>query len=69
MFTAVATGGNLKDRMAMVREMQQQMMDPNRGIKSKKGTGKRLSAADKAKQKKERDRMLRDRLKEKRKNR
>lgn len=69
MFTAVASGGNLKDRMAMVREMQQQMMDPNRGVKSKVGTGKRLSAADKAKQKKERDRMLRDRLKEKRKNR
>ncbi|HAN97494.1 MAG TPA: signal recognition particle protein [Planctomycetaceae bacterium] len=68
MFTMMAGGGSLKEKMSVVREMQQQMMDPTRMMKSKKGTGKRLSPAEKAKQKKERDKMLRDRLKGKRKN-
>ena len=57
------------DRMAMVREMQEQMANPGRSMKTKKSTGKRLSASDKKKQKKERDKMLRDRMRKKRRNR
>ena len=53
----------------MVREMQEQMANPGRSMKTKKSTGKRLSASDKKKQKKERDKMLRERMRKKRKNR
>ena len=68
MFTNMAQAGSVKDRMAMVQEMQQQMANPGRSMKTKKSTGKRLSANDKKKQKKEREKMLRDRMRKKRKN-
>ena len=57
-------GQGAGDRMAMMRQLQASgaMADPSmRGMKVKKGTGKRLSNAERAKQKKERDRELRRR--------
>ena len=69
MFTSMAQPGSMKEKMAMVQEMQQQMANPGRTMKTKKGTGKRLSASDKKKQKKEREKMLRNRLRKKKKNR
>ena len=61
-------GGGMKDRMAMMQQMQQSMVnDPTMsGMKVKKGTGKRLSAKEKEKLQKERQKQLR-RLKRKKK--
>lgn len=61
-------GGGAKDRMAMMQQMQQSMMnDPTMsGMKVKKGTGKRLSPKEKEKLQKERQKQLR-RLKRKKK--
>ena len=59
MLTGMA-GGSMKDRMQMVEDLKQQMMDPaKKGPKTKKGTGKRLSAKERAKMKKQREKMLR----------
>lgn len=57
----MAAGGGSKDRMAMMQQMQSQMMnDPSMGgIKTKKGTGKRLSPKEKAKLQREREKLLR----------
>ncbi len=55
-------GGGAADRMQMMRQLQSSgmMTDPNMGgMKVKKKTGKRLSPAEKAKQRKERERELR----------
>ncbi len=55
-------GQGIGDRMAMMRQLQQSgaMTDPSmRGLKVKKGTGKRLSNDERAKIKKERERELR----------
>jgi len=54
-------GKGVGDRMKMMRQIQQgaAMGDPTMGMKTKKGTGERLSPAEKKKRKKERDRMLR----------
>jgi signal recognition particle subunit SRP54 len=55
-------GKGAGDRMKMVRQMQASgaMDDPNmQGMKVKKGTGKRLSNTERAKLKKERDKMMR----------
>lgn len=57
----MASGG-AGDRMQMMRQLQSSGMlnDPNMGgMKMKKSTGKRLSPAEKAKQRKQRDRELR----------
>ena len=56
-----AAGGGMKDRMAMMQQMQNAMMsDPNMsGVKTKKSTGKRLSAKEKARMKKDREKQLR----------
>ena len=62
-------GKGVGDRMKMMQQLQASgaMSDPSmKGMKIKKGTGKRLSAAERAKQKKERDKMMR-RLKKKNK--
>lgn len=67
LFTSMAGGGSVRDKMDAVRDMQRKLMDPSASIKTKKGTGKRLTAAEKSKQKKERDKVLRDRLKNRRK--
>jgi signal recognition particle subunit SRP54 len=56
------TSGGLGDRMRMMQQMRDSGMlsDPSgRGMKVKKGTGKRLSAAERDKLKKERDKMAR----------
>ena len=55
-------GKGVGDRMKMMQQLQSSgaMEDPTmRGLKVKKGTGKRLTPAQKAKQKKERERMRR----------
>lgn len=55
-------GKGVGDRMKMMQQLQASgaMNDPTlSGLKVKKGTGKRLSPADRAKQKKERDRLKR----------
>ena len=55
-------GQGAGDRMKMMRQLQASgaMTDPNMsGLKVKKGTGKRLSPAEKAKQRKQREKMLR----------
>ena len=66
MLTGMASGG-MGDRMAMMRDLQDQMMDPSkRGPKVKKGTGKRLTAKQRAKMKKEREKLLRQKKREKR---
>jgi signal recognition particle subunit SRP54 len=55
-------GGGTADRMQMMRQLQSSgmMTDPSMGgMKVKKKTGKRLSPAEKAKQRKQRERELR----------
>ncbi len=55
-------GKGVGDRMKMMQQLQSSgaMEDPTmRGLKVKKGTGKRLTPAQRAKQKKERDKMRR----------
>jgi len=53
-------GMGVGDRMQQVKALQQQMMDPSRGMpKTKKSTGKRLSASEKKKLAKEREKRLR----------
>ncbi len=55
-------GGGVGDRMKMMQQLKASgaMNDPTmRGLKVKKGTGKRLSPAERARQKKERDKMQR----------
>jgi signal recognition particle subunit SRP54 len=68
MMTQMA-GKGMRERMKMVKEMQAQMADPNGQMGRKKvGTGKRLNPKEKAKLKKERDKELRRRKREKRGN-
>ncbi|MEZ6135103.1 MAG: signal recognition particle protein [Pirellulaceae bacterium] len=56
----MAAGGGMKDRAAMMQQMQAAMLDPSGGgIKTKKSTGKRLSPKEKAKMAKEREKLLR----------
>jgi signal recognition particle subunit SRP54 len=64
----MAAGGGMKDRMAMMQQMQQSMMaDPTMGgIKVKKGTGKRLSPKEKQRALKERQKLLRQQKRKKR---
>ncbi len=64
----MAAGGGMRDRMAMMQQMQQAMAaDPSMSsIKVKKGTGKRLSPKEREKMRKEREKMLR-KLKRKKK--
>jgi signal recognition particle subunit SRP54 len=55
-------GKGVGDRMKMMQQLQSSglMDDPTlRGLKVKKGTGKRLTPDERARQKKERERMLR----------
>ncbi|MCR9295222.1 MAG: signal recognition particle protein [bacterium] len=57
----MAAGGGMKDRMAMMQQMQNSMLgDPSMaGMKVKKGTGKRLSPKERQKMQKERQKQLR----------
>jgi signal recognition particle subunit SRP54 len=59
MMQMMASGG-AKNRMEMMRQLQGSMMDPNLGgIKTKQSTGKRLSAKERQRMQKERDKLLR----------
>lgn len=57
----MAAGGGIKDRMAMMQQMQQSMLnDPTMsGMRVKKGTGKRLSPKERQRQQKDREKQLR----------
>ncbi len=62
-------GKGAGDRMKMMQQLQASgaMNDPTmKGLKVKKGTGKRLSAAERAKQKKQREKMKRQQKRSKR---
>lgn len=62
-------GGGVGDRMKMMQQLQSSgvMNDPNMsGLKTKKSTGKRLTSAERAKMKKERDKLKRKMKKKKR---
>lgn len=60
MLTGMA-GMGMGDRMAQMRELQEQMADPSRGMpKSKKSTGRRLSAKEKKEGKKAREKRLKE---------
>ena len=54
------------ERMQMVDELREQMLDPSRmGPRTKKGTGKRLTPKERAKMKKQREKLLRQKRREK----
>lgn len=66
MMNMLKGGGNVSDRIEMMKRMQQQMMDPNSRMRPKGSTGKRLTNEEKAKQKKLRDKMLKDKMRNRR---
>ncbi|MCP4080379.1 MAG: signal recognition particle protein [Planctomycetaceae bacterium] len=68
MLTGMA-GKNRKESMEMVQELQSKMMDPSsRMPKTKKSTGKRLSAKERKKSQKDRQKRMRQMKREKREN-
>lgn len=65
-----AAGGGMKDRMAMMQQMQNAMMggDPNMsGMKTKVGTGKKLTKKERERMKKDREKQLRKMKRDKKK--
>ena len=63
-------GKSPNERMQMVQDLQQQMMDPaSRGPKTKQSTGRRMSAADKKKAKRDREKLLKQKRREKKRKR
>ena len=63
MMTGLA-GKDANARAEMMEQLKTQMMDPtSRGPKTKKGTGKRLTAKEKAKMKKQREKLLKEKRK------
>ncbi len=67
MLTGMA-GKDMGDRMQMMQEMQEKMLDPaKRGPKTKKGTGKRLNPKEKKKLQKQRAKLLRQKKRNKKK--
>ncbi len=65
MLTGMATG-SMGDRRQMMQDLQEKMMDPSKsGPKTKKSTGKRLTAKQRAKMKKEREKLLRQKKRRK----
>ncbi len=62
----MTAGKSANERMQMVQELQEKMMDPSRGMpKTKKGTGRRLSADERKKAKKDREKLLRQKRRDK----
>ena len=60
-------GKGVGDRMAMMQDLQKNMMDPSRRMpKTKKSTGKRLTAKERAKMQKQRQKLLKEKRKKKR---
>lgn len=67
MLTGMAGNKNMRENMAAVEEMKQMMLDPaRRGPKTKKSTGKRLTAKEKKQAQKEREKRLRQLKRDKR---
>jgi signal recognition particle subunit SRP54 len=65
MLTGMA-GGNTRESMQMVEQMKQKMLDPSVHMqKQKKSTGKRLTDKEREKLRKQREKFLRNRKKEK----
>lgn len=63
---SMMAGGGMADRAAAMQAMKDTMMNPSgRGARPKKSTGRRLSAKEREKMKKERARLLRERQKKK----
>ena len=61
-------GGSVNDRKAMMDQLQDKMMNPaGKMPKTKKSTGKRLTPKERAKMKKQRDKMLKNKRKNKKK--
>ena len=61
-------GKGMGDRMQMMQDLQKKMTDPSaRGPKTKKSTGKKLTPKQRAKAKKQRDKLLKQRRREKKK--
>ena len=59
-------GKGVGDRMQMMQDLQQNMMDPAKRMpKTKKSTGKRLSAKEQAKRKKQRAKLLKEKRRKK----
>ncbi len=59
-------GKGMGDRMQMMQDLQQNMMDPGKRMpKTKKSTGKRLTAKERAKMKKQRDKLLKEKRRKK----
>ena len=59
-------GKGMGDRMQMMQDLQQNMMDPSKRMpKTKKSTGKRLTAKEQAKRKKQRAKMMKEKRKKK----
>ncbi len=66
MMTGLA-GKSGNERMQMMEDFKEQMLDPSRhGPKTKKGTGKRLTAKERDKLKKQREKFLRQKRREQR---
>lgn len=60
------SGKGVGDRMKMMKDMQDQMLDPGRGVpKAKKGTGKRLTNKERNKLKKQREKILKQKRRDK----
>jgi signal recognition particle subunit SRP54 len=65
-FLTGMAGRGMGDRMQMIRDLQQKVMDPSsRMPKTKKSTGKRLTVKERAKLKKQRDKLLRQKRRDK----
>ena len=65
MLTGMASG-NMSEKMAQIEDLKKKMMDPSARLqKQKKGTGKRLTAKERAKLQKERKKLLKNRKKKK----
>jgi len=61
---SMMAGGDVADKQAALREMQQQMLDPSaRMPKAKGSTGKRLTTKERDKLKKDRERKLKQKRK------
>ena len=66
MLTGMA-GKGIGDRMQMMQELQEQMLDPAKRMpKTKKSTGRRLSPKERAKERKRREKLMRQKRREKR---
>lgn len=60
-------GGGIGDKMKMMQDLQEKMLDPGKRMpKTKKSTGKRLTPKERAKERKRREKLLKQKRREKR---